>query len=222
MKFLIKLASRSRPKKFIQTLENIYSNIKSKDFLILASLDQDDTSMYNEEMFNSIRLYKNLMVCWGLSNNKIHAINRDLEMCQNFDILINMSDDMLFIEKGFDTIIEEQMNKHFPSGDCLLHFPDQNQGSNCMTMSIMDKKYFNRFGYIYNPEYESLECDVEAMEVGKRLGRYKYIDRVIFYHYHPSFGQAKYDEQYLKTESYAVRLKDKETYNRRMINNFYL
>lgn len=222
MKFLFKLASRSRPQKFIAALENIYSNVKNKDFIIFASLDQDDTSMYTQDMFNRIKMYKNLIVFWGFSKNKIDAINRDLEIAPPFDVLINMSDDMAFIEKGFDTIIEEQMNKHFPEGDCLLHFPDQNQGSNCMTMSIMDKKYFDRFGYIYNPEYESLECDVEAMEVGKRLGRYKYIDKILFYHYHPSFGQAKYDEQYLKTEASSVRLKDKETYNRRMINNFYL
>lgn len=221
MKFLFKLASRSRPKKFIEVIENIHTHLsRGCEFKILATLDVDDETMNNEGMRNRLKMYDKVFPIYGLSNNKIDAINREIEFTtsSDFDILINMSDDMAFIENSFDKIIESHIN----DGDCILHFPDQNQGSNCMTMSIMDRKYFERFNYIYNPEYESLECDVEAMEVGKRLGRYRYIDKVIFYHYHPSFGQAKYDEQYLKTESYEVRIRDKTTFDRRKINNFYL
>ena len=226
MKFLYKFASRSRPNKFIACVENIYINSRNKDFTILASLDADDTTMNNESMIDKMKLYDKLYPVFGVSKNKVDAINRDMDKASAFDILINMSDDMMFIQEGYDVIIEEEMKKHFPDGDCLLHFPDQNQGENCLTMSIMDKKYYDRFGYIYHPDYESLECDVEAQEVGKRLGRYKFINLRIFNHYHPSFGQVPYDEQYQKTEGlvdgHAIRHRDKDTYIRREGENFYL
>lgn len=227
MKILYKLASRSRPGKFIAGVENIFINSRNKDFAILASLDEDDITMNNRDMIEKMTRYEaKLYPVFGKSKNKVYAINRDFHLAPDFDILINFSDDMCFIEEGYDLIIEEEMKKHFPEGDCLLHFPDQNQGKNCMTMSIMDKKYFDRFGFIYHPDYESLECDVEAQEVGKILGRYKFINRRIFNHYHPSFGQGKYDGLYKKNEGlidgFAIRNRDKETYLRREKNNFYL
>lgn len=227
MKILYKFASRSRPGKFIEGVYNIFSNARNKDFTILASLDEDDSTMNNPDMIEKMKRYgAKLYPVFGKSKNKVYAINRDFHLAPEFDILINFSDDMCFIEEGYDLIIEEEMKKHFPDGDCLLHFPDQNQGKNCMTMSIMDKKYFDRFGYIYHPDYESLECDVEAQEVGKRLGRYKFINRRIFNHYHPSFGHGKYDGLYDKnegrTDGMAIRIRDKETYLRREKNNFYL
>ena len=225
MRILYKFASRSRPEKFIECVENIYINSVGKDFIILASLDTDDISMNNERMLEKMKLYPCLIPIFGISKNKVDAINRDMESAPGYDILINMSDDMLFIQNGYDVIIEEEMKKYFPDGDCLLHFPDQNQGMNCMTMSIMDKKYYDRFNYIYHPDYESLECDMEAMEVAIRLGRYKFINKKIFQHYHPSFGQVPYDNQYDKTEGRfdpSIRQRDADTFNRRKKNNFDL
>lgn len=227
MKILYKFASRSRPDKFIEGVENIFINSRNKNFIILASLDEDDITMNNPDMKEKLTRYEaKIYPVFGVSKNKVDAINRDLHLIPEFDILINFSDDMSFIEEGYDLIIEEEMKKHFPEGDCLLHFPDQNQGDNCMTMSIMDKKYFDRFGYIYHPDYESIECDMEAQEVGKRIGRYKFINRRIFNHHHPSFQKTGYDYLYKRNEGlldgFAIRRRDKETYLRRGKNNFYL
>ncbi|OHB91782.1 MAG: hypothetical protein A2Z57_04830 [Planctomycetes bacterium RIFCSPHIGHO2_12_39_6] len=226
MTILYKFASRSRPEKFITCVENIYINSRNKEFTILASLDLDDKTMNNEAMIEKMKRYEGkLYPVFGVSKNKVAAINRDMDKAPKFDVLINMSDDMMFIAEGYDRTIEEDIARWYPDGDCLLHYPDQNQGSNCMTMSIMDKKYYDRFGYIYNPDYESLECDLEAQEVGKRLGRYKFINKRLFNHYHPSFGQTPYDNQYDKTEGrydVAIRNRDKDTYIRRESKNFYL
>jgi|SRR3990172_6639148 len=225
MKFLYAFASRSRPDKFIAGVENIYINSRNKNFDILAALDIDDTTMNNENMIEKMKRYDKLYPIWGASKNKIDAINRAMIQAPEYDLLINMSDDMTFIEKGYDEIIEAAMNKYFPDGDCLLHFPDQNQGENCMTMSIMDKKYYERFNYIYHSDYESLWSDKEAEDVGKILGRYKFINKRIFNHYHPSFGHTPYDNQYDKTEGRydrAIRDRDEQTYINRKANNFYL
>lgn len=224
---LFKFATRSRPTKFLYCLENIVSKLSDKDnYEILISYDEDDSSMTEMlERCGPFEFDGHFFFCGGLSKNKIHAINRDIEKATGWDILINTSDDMVFIQDGFDDIIRKDMKEHFPDGDCLLHYPDQNQGENCMTMSIMDRKYFDRFGYIYHPDYESLESDIEAQEVGKILGRYKFINKRLFNHNHPSFGQVPYDNQYDKTEGRydtAIRTRDRNTFLNRKANNFYL
>lgn len=210
---VINFASRSRTEKFFNCLNNIVDNIQSENFIILCSLDTDDDSMNNESVKNRIAEYKNVNLTWGISNNKIHAINRSMSIAPaSWDVLINFSDDMLFIQKGFDEIIQSDIAEHFPHGDCLLHYPDQNQGENCMTMSIMDKKYFDRDKFIYEPRCKSLWSDIIAQETAMMRGRYKFINKRLFNHYHPSFGHTDYDKQYRNTESYQIRVHDYNVY----------
>jgi len=213
MRILIKFASRSRPQKFFNCLDNIISNCESKDFKILASLDIDDETMNNETVIEKLKTYECLDYFFGFSKNKIDAVNRDMDLSGKWDILINTSDDMWFVQKGFDEQIRKDMLTHFPDLDGVLHYNDGFQGQNCMTMSIMGRKYYERDNFIYNPVFESLWSDVVAQETAIVRGKYKYIgdDRILFNHLHPSFGVAEYDKQYLSTEGMEVRQRD---YNR--------
>lgn len=218
-RILYKFASRSRPENFFRGVENIYINSRNKDFQILASLDTDDVSMNNEEVIRRMRNYDKLYFIFGESTNKIHAINRDMAFANDFDILINMSDDMLFVMDGFDERIEKDFNGDY---DQFLHYNDGNQSGTVSTMSIMGKPYYDRFKYIYHPSYESLWCDCEATEVAKQLGKHKYMgnDLILFRHLHPSFGLSRYDEQYQKTEHGDVRGRDHTNYINRQDKGF--
>jgi len=86
-------------------------------------------------------------------------------------------------QKGFDNIIREEFYKNL---DQFVHFPDGFTADRLATMSIMGREYYNRFKYIYHPDYISLWCDNEAMEVAKMLGCYTYVDKNIFQHLHPT------------------------------------
>lgn len=213
-KLLYKFASRSRPTKFIDCIENIYINKRHDNFFILASLDLDDTTMNNPEMKAKMKGYDRLYPVFGTSKNKVDAINRDMTLAPEWDVLVNISDDMLFCAHGFDLTILDRYQDRLPDGDCLLHFPDQNQGKNCMTMSIMDKKYYERDNFIYDPRCESLWSDVIAQETGQMRGRYSFLNTIIFHHNHPSFYQCSMDKQYEKTESWEVREHDYDVYLR--------
>jgi hypothetical protein len=69
-----------------------------EDYHILISVDKDDQSMFPLPVLDG-----NHTFVVGNSKNKIDAINRDTnEFDYDFDILINMSDDMIFTKKGFD------------------------------------------------------------------------------------------------------------------------
>lgn len=207
MKITYSFASRSRPDKFFAALDNIREMSASDNYEVIAKLDTDDKEMTTHGVLTRLLRYPEVKVKWGTSKNKVHAINRDLEDMTG-EILMCHSDDMVFIKHGFDDIIRQEMSR-----DMYLHFPDGYANNRLSTYSIMHRDYYRRFGFIYNPAYNSVWCDNEQMDVAKLLKRYKYVDKQIFEHVHPSAGKAKKDPQYSKTEQfYQV---DKATYMKR-------
>jgi len=213
---LFKLATRSRMQKAYNSILNIIEMCQSDNFTILLSCDFDDPAMKGFK-FNDPRV----VICYGTSKNKIDAINRDLEVIKDWDILINTSDDMVFTIKGFDNIIRQDFLGNL---DQVLHYSDGNQKENIMTMSIIGKEYYERFNYIYHPDYKSLWCDAEATEVAVLLGKYRYMgdDKVLFRHMHPAFGLAESDAQYEKTESREMWDADYKTILERKARNYDL
>ena len=207
MKILFKYTTRSRRSNFLRGYDSIVNNVNSDNYHILISIDKDDSTM-----FPLPELKGNHTIVVGNSKNKVDAINRDINefttLC-DWDIIVNMSDDMIFTVKGFDDIIRDAF---WGVLDLCLHFPDQNQGQNCMTMSILGRDYYKRDNFIYHPEFESLWVDIVAQEEAQIRGCYKFVNQNIFIHLHPSFGQAHYDAQYQKTEGWGVRQRDYTTY----------
>jgi hypothetical protein len=213
MKILFKFTTKSRPNLFIRGMQSIIENVSSENYEILVTVDTDDYSMEHALLYYQDNV--KVKVYYGISKNKIDAINRDVDKANNWDILVNVSDDMVFTIKGFDKIIRSNFDN---LGQCL-HFPDGNT-TELITMSIIGKQFYDRFGYIYNPQYESLFCDNEQTDVAKFLGAYKYVDKQIFEHKHPAFGKAQMDAQYYFTESFFQ--KDKVVYESRKAINFGL
>ena len=217
MKILFKITTRSRPENFLRCLKSILDNVEGDEYRIYVSVDANDLSMSNKFLEDVFSLNENIFISVGESKNKINAINRDIRFDYDWDILVNVSDDMVFTKKGFDNDIRKAFSTEcfivgYNALDKVVHFPDQYQRENCMTMSIIGRDYYNRDGWIYNPKFESLWCDVVAQEVAQIRGCYKYVDKDIFVHLHPSLGLAPYDELAMKTEAFDVRMRDYNTY----------
>lgn len=193
MRLLIKFPTRSRPERFINTLDDYYSNMTSLESnSVLVSCDEDDETMTCESMVSKLSSYNNLSVDYQNNKGKIDAINKGVPN-DGWDILLLASDDMIPIVSGYDTIIKKMMEKHFPDTDGVLWFNDGHQGMNLNTLCILGKKYYDRFGYIYHPEYKSFYCDNEFTEVSRRLGKCVYCPDIIIKHDHPSVGAASDD-----------------------------
>jgi hypothetical protein len=226
-KILIKFASRSREQKFFSCLDNILNYVVDKEnFCVLVSLDIDDVSMYNQNTLNKLSTYlnkhpNNLIIKFATSKNKIDAINRDVNEIKerfNFDILINFSDDMLWTKHGFDEVIREKFKLHFPDTNGNLHFNDGYTKERLCTMSIIGRKYYDKYNYIYHPSYISLWCDNEYTIVAKNQQKMIYFEEIIFVHNHPSNVGGIVDEQLKKTESFAEI--DYNNFMNRQKNNF--
>lgn len=220
MTILFNFASRSRPDKFFETLDNIVQNCASNDYFIVCKLDEDDTTMTDAYVRRRLLTYPKIIVKWGVSESKIHAINRSLHDgdLPPWHILVNCSDDMRFKTFGFDDIIR----KHMPENlDAFLHFPDDYAKDRVSTCSIIGYRYYQRDMHVYWPGYYSMWSDDEETDKAKSRGCYAYIPNAmeIDHLHYTNLGKASKDALYRRNDTY---LQDKKIYEERKARNFDL
>lgn len=210
MKIHYNFATRSRPEKMAAAIATIFAYSHKQDFTVGLTIDDDDDVTLNSNEMNDVLNHSNVYrAATGKSESKVHAINRGIEGWEG-DIVVNMSDDMRFLVPGYDIKI---INAFADDLDQFLHFPDGRVNHLLPTMSIMGRTYYERFGYIYHPQYFSLWCDNEAMDVAKKLGKYKYVPERIFDHYHPAWTGEPIDALLRHTQGYFHI--DEQTYIKR-------
>jgi len=179
--------SRGRPQKAFTTAKKWIENAGVEVEYIL-SLDYNDPSL---EGYSIIGLRGDTSGTSTLlkNNNRsaVDAINKASEYCKG-DILVVMSDDFDCSENWAKQIIEATQGKQ----DWILKTPDGIQKW-IITLPIMDRKYYNRFGYIYFPDYLHMFCDTELSCVADLTGR-KIEANIQFTHNHYSIGKSPKDE----------------------------
>jgi hypothetical protein len=222
MKLLMKVTSRKRPSELLICIDKaIQLSDNPEQLKWLFSFDVDDTLMNTKEFISEIRkrIYTPT-ICVDYSTDKINAINRDVnEHRVDWDILVNLSDDQLAERKGWDSIIKNAMPEHL---DASLWFNDGWQ-DRINTMEIVGRNYYNRFNYIYYPEYKSFYCDNEATEIAIQLNKCVKSSECLFRHYHyacTSNSHMKKDETYIKAEANWTH--DQTLYKQRKLINYGL
>jgi len=214
MNILLKCPTRSRPKQVIETLRSYVQLANQPNRLgICVSCDTDDASMHDINVDYHI---KKLPVAWvkifySDNTSKIQAVNADMDKVDwNWDIVILVSDDMIPKVKGYDDCIREKMD---PSTDGIVWINDGTQGYHLNTLSIIGRKMYNSFGYIYHSSYKSLFCDTEFTDLckGPLASKCAYIDEVLIQHEHPGTGfPQKQDALYQKNQRFWTE--DMENY----------
>jgi hypothetical protein len=217
---LIKIPTRERPAQFFKNLDIFYQKLSySIPYLFLITCDEDDVTMNNELVIKRLNTYPNLRYNFHKKTTKVEACNKDLDTVE-FEIVLAAHDDMEPLVQNFDQVILKTMIEYFPDFDGVLNFCDGFVDGQCNTLPIMGKKYYDRFGYIYNPEYKALVCNVELTLVSKILKKEKIIDEVIIRHNHPAWQAGNFDNLYRKNEEFHHQ--DLVTFIKRREKNFFL
>jgi hypothetical protein len=169
---------------------NAYLNLASgkHKITVVVTMDIDDSSMNN----NPLRYYMNSKIkpdvdvtfSYGNSEGKIAAINR-MVPTTDWDIIISTADDMEPVEDGWDDIIVQDMMREFPDLNGALNYNNdprlEAKGAEgfktLITLPVIGRKLYDRFGYIYHPAYKSEWCDNEQTEVFEAIGALRHIDR---------------------------------------------
>lgn len=229
MKILFKFATRNRPKKFMSVINELCSRLSDyKNVIILVSIDYDDLTMNSDEIKDFISNHPQSDIIKLFSSNlkgKINAMNRDIEHIHDWDILMNIADDFEFPKENIDGLLRNYMIKHYPDLDGVLHFPDGIHNQNLCTHPVMGRKYYDRFGFIFNPIYKSFYSDDELTQIAKKINKITYIDDFIYLHKHYSLvnGQLSFSSENmddLDIENEKFHSIDKLKYLIRLRNNF--
>lgn len=190
----------------------------SDNYFIVAKIDEDDPKL--EKYKIGLHLYPEVIPRFGLSNNKIHSINRSLDDIPYFDIIIIMSDDIRWDVKGFDDELRKAFTFFSPQLNGTIHVPDDHGKQKTSIVSILGVNLFKELGYLYYPEYKSVFCDDDFTQMTKLMNRYAFINKRMFTHLHPLWGLSGWDTQYRETESKENYNHDREVFLKRKQNNF--
>ncbi len=242
MRLVVKFPTRGRPRRFLHALDR-YVALRSgaHDVQFVISMDRDDRAMNNAGMSHLLHRLRRgsgnrIHFAYGASTSKVEACNADLDLVRGLhpDVILLASDDMIPIAPGYDAIIARDMAAYFPDTDGVLHYHDGFLGQDTLiTQSILGRTYFERFGYLYHPEYTSVFCDNEFTDVARLLGKVAYFDRCIIQHqwvglpYIVARGQAGgvegvRDPLHERNQSPRIYDRDRAVYERRRANNFGL
>lgn len=187
--------SRGRAKKALETANKWIENA-GVDISYILSIDEDDNVDEYEFIFGKwffvegwkdIGLSKPVIrqkcVHRNIHKNRsaIDAINNAAKNT-NGKIIIVISDDFDCPLNWGRKIISEVEGKT----DWILKTPDGIQPW-IITLPIMDRAYYNRFGYIYHPDYQHMFCDTEMSCVADLTGR-RITANIPFKHNHYSIG----------------------------------
>ena len=202
--------SRSRPAQAAATAKAWLSSAKNpQDIEYMVSLDSSDPKLY---MYTSI-MSSDRSFCVQDNNNAIEAIN-NVACDASGDIFIVVSDDFSCPFHWDVALLEALEGK----SDYLVKTKDGIQKT-LITLPIMDRVYYTRFGYIYNPAYQHMFCDQEMTAVGHMLGRVIDVD-ITFKHNHYSIGGVVKDAINFKND--ATWNQGQQVYNHRLLSGFGL
>jgi len=125
-----------------------------------------------EEPFNSTRGWN--AAAAGTTGKVIICVADDFKPCQDWD-------EKMFTLKTW--WIDEDWTVHTEDG--YVH--------NLMVLSILTRKRYDRFGYVFYPQYESLFSDTEFTEVAYREGRVINAKHILMEHMHPDCNKRPRD-----------------------------
>lgn len=206
--------SRSRPQQAYKTARKWLDNIGA-DCEYILSIDKDDPQLSEYyKRFHVPEMFRNEGIIYENNNRSaIDAINNAAKVATG-NILIVISDDFDCPPLWGKQLLDLTQGKE----DWILKTYDGIQ-PRLITLPIMDRKYFNRFGYIYFPEYKHTFADKELTEVGHILGRVLQAN-MQFLHKHYSVTDGIRDEVSVRAD--ATVEQGKKLYHERRAINFGL
>jgi hypothetical protein len=174
---------------------------------IAVSCDVDDATMTGSEiqqqLFQVIDRFAWKSMYYSANSSKIEACNADIEKVDYpWDIIVLVSDDMIPEVYGYDNYIRQAAT---PDLDCILWFNDGFQGYKLNTLTMFGRTMYERFGYLYHPDYKSLFCDTELTDLckGSLKDKTVYKPPCIIRHRHPMLGHAvAFDALYARNQRF--------------------
>jgi hypothetical protein len=223
MKLVIKFPSRNRPEKFKQILTKYISLLSGKhEVSFIITLDEDDSTMNTPKMrmwLDELAQANDIQYFYGNSKSKVEACNANMDGAEG-DVLLLISDDMFPVQEDYDDIIYRTYQNTFPDYDGAIKFNDGIRKDPLMTLPCLGWKLYERFGYIYHPDYTSVFCDNEQTSACMLMGKFAVSDICIAKHLWIPGNHDQADELHQRNDSGEMYEKDGKVFEERKNNNF--
>jgi hypothetical protein len=210
MKISVIHPSRSRKELALKTIQNWYQACDDKtNFEYILSTDADDFS-YNDDCFD--RLYDNFKRIKSVNRSVVGAVNNAAKVCCG-SIIVVISDDFDTPPQHWDALLLHWLKD---KSDFCVKTHDGLQPT-LITLPIVDRIYYERYGYIYNPEFLHMFVDQDMTAVALMTGKYLQIP-ITFEHNHYSTGKTLKDA--LNARNDATWKQGEKLFNERLKTNF--
>lgn len=168
--------SRGRPEKSLKTIDNwlLYA---TNEVEIILSNDNDDPLAYRYITAYTERIIRDNRSC-------VDAINKAAEIATG-NIFVVVSDDTDCFPGWDEALLKELEGKE----DYLLKTDDGIQDY-IVTMTVMDRKYYERDGFIYHPDFFHQFADTYLTCLADIRGRLLF-SKLKFPHLHYSYSGGK-------------------------------
>ena len=188
--------SRQRPVKSFNAAHNWLSNVKDKrNVEYILSIDEDDPTLNEYRLFWDDLSLPNGKLVVRDNRSLIDAANAAAEASSG-NLIVLMSDDFESFANWDEILLKELEGKR----DYIVKVSDTIQDW-IITLPIMDRFYFERFEYIYHPEFLHMYSDTEMTHVADLLGKTIHLPHLVFEHKHPSKGQVQKDALNIRNDS---------------------
>lgn len=213
MKISIIYPSRQRFHQCQNTLENwFFKTSLSYGIQWIISVDESDPQLND---------YKNMSLCGPRmsvvtvlvndNHSAIEAINNAAKIATG-DLLMVISDDF-DCEPQWDLKLMDELSG---KSDFVLKTDDEYQPT-LVSLPIMDRIFYERYGYIYHPDYLHMFCDQEMTAIALMTG--KYLKSTLkFPHHHYTTGKTEKDEINVKND--MTWKQGQRLFDRHLENNF--
>jgi hypothetical protein len=223
MKIKIIHPTRGRKQKALSTAHKWMTNAdNAANIQYVFSTDIDDT----EEWVNLIQFapdwfHNDRMQAWVIKNKNKSAIEAINTAASLINLAADKDEELLFIIVSDDTDCRK-------SWDTMLLNSIGNQSDFCaktndgiqptlITMPVIDRVYYERYGYVYQPDYVHMFADQELTAVAMMTGKYIKLD-LNFPHLHYTVGGMDYDAINAKND--ATWAQGQNLFNERLKTNF--
>lgn len=215
--------TRNRKEQAFKTASKWLFNADRPDLIDYTfSIDIDDS----EKWYSVVKMMpkpfsnysKDLYVIKNNNKSAIQAINFaagyiHLRSNEGENYLLLVVSDDTDSPEHWDTLLLNELNG---KSDFCAKVDDGLQPT-LVTMPIMDRIYYERYGYIYNPEYRHMFCDQELTAVAIMIGKYIKLP-LTFNHLHYTTGKTPKDA--LNARNDATWYQGETLFNERMKTNF--
>jgi hypothetical protein len=198
--------SRGRPRVAAE-LARTFEATRSTDAELVFAVDRDDPALPE---------YQGLLGMVGDSHSMVEALNRTaLDVATrslNKPFAIGfMGDDHRPRSKGWDRAYLDALRE---MGTGIVYGNDLYQGERIPTQVAMTADIVRTLGYMAPPGLTHLYVDDCWLQLGRAIGKIRYLPDVVVEHLHPVAGKADWDEGYGRVNSRSMYARDQAAYHR--------